>query len=46
MFVIIVVLIGGYSLNILGMIIAVPFAAILKVIVEELTWGFRNYRYT
>ena len=39
MFVIIVVLIGGYALNILGMIIAVPFAAILKVIVEELTWG-------
>ena len=46
MFVIIVVLIGGYALGILGMIIAVPFAAILKVIVEELTWGFRNYRYT
>jgi predicted PurR-regulated permease PerM len=46
MFVIIAVLIGGYALGILGMIIAVPFAAILKVIVEELTWGFRNYRYT
>tara|TARA_B100001287_G_C22405474_1_gene399881 strand:- start:49 stop:657 length:609 start_codon:yes stop_codon:yes gene_type:complete len=46
MFVIIVVLIGGYALNILGMIIAVPFAAILKVIVEELTWGFRNYRFS
>ena len=46
MFVIIVVLIGGYALGILGMIIAVPFAAILKVIVEELTWGFRNYRYS
>ena len=45
MFVIIVVLIGGYALNILGMIIAVPFAAILKVIVEELIWGFKNYRY-
>ena len=46
MFVIIVVLIGGYALNILGMIIAVPFAAILKVIVEELTWGFRNYQFS
>jgi len=46
MFVIIAVLIGGYVLNILGMIIAVPFAAILKVIIEELTWGFRNYRYS
>ena len=46
MFVIIVVLIGGYAMGILGMIIAVPFTAILKVIIEELTWGFRNYLYT
>ena len=46
MFVIIVVLIGGYAMGILGMIIAVPFTAILKVIIEELIWGFRNYLYT
>jgi len=45
MFVIIVVLIGGSAMGALGMLISVPFAAILKVITEELIWGFRNYRY-
>ena len=45
MFVIIVVLIGGSAMGVLGMLISVPFAAILKVITEELIWGFRNYRY-
>ena len=45
MFVIIVVLIGGSAMGVLGMLISVPFAAILKVIIEELIWGFRNYRY-
>ena len=45
MFVIIVVLIGGSILGPFGMIISVPMAATLKVIVEELMWGFKNYRY-
>ena len=45
MFVIIVVLIGGGAMGIIGMLISVPVAAILKVIVEELIWGFKNYRY-
>ena len=45
MFVIIVVMIGGSILGPLGMIISVPIAAVLKVIVEELIWGFKNYRY-
>ena len=45
MFVIIVVLIGGSILGPFGMIISVPIAATLKVIVEELMWGFKNYRY-
>ena len=45
MFVIIVVLIGGSAMGIIGMLISVPVAAILKVIVEELIWGFNNYRY-
>ena len=45
MFVIIVVLIGGSAMGVLGMLISVTFAAILKVITEELIWGFRNYRY-
>tara|TARA_B100000073_G_C23576664_1_gene510465 strand:+ start:29 stop:253 length:225 start_codon:yes stop_codon:yes gene_type:complete len=45
MFVIIVVMVGGSILGPLGMIISVPIAAVLKVIVEELIWGFKNYRY-
>ena len=45
MFVIIVVLIGGYILGPFGMIISVPIAATIKVIIEELMWGFKNYRY-
>ena len=45
MFVIIVVLIGGYILGTFGMIISVPIAATIKVIIEELMWGFKNYRY-
>ena len=45
MFVIIVVMVGGSILGPLGMIISVPLAAVLKVIVEELIWGFKNYRY-
>ena len=45
MFVIIVVMIGGTILGPPGMIISVPIAATLKVIIEELIWGFKNYRY-
>ena len=45
MFVIIVVMIGGTILGPPGMIISVPIAATLKVIIEELMWGFKNYRY-
>ena len=45
MFVIIVVVIGGSIMGPFGMIISVPIAAVLKVIVEELIWGFKNYRY-
>ena len=45
MFVIIVVMVGGSILGPLGMIISVPLAAVLKVIVEELIRGFKNYRY-
>ena len=45
MFVIIVVVIGGSIMGPFGMIISVPIAATLEVIVEELIWGFKNYRY-
>ena len=41
MFVIIVVLIGGSAMGVLGMLISVPFAAILKVITEELGLLFK-----
>jgi len=45
MFVIIVVLVGGAISGPLGMLFAVPVAAILKVIIEELRWGFKNYKF-
>ena len=45
MFVIIFVLVGGAIAGPLGMLFAVPVTAILKVIIEELKWGFKNYNY-
>ena len=45
LFVIIVVLVGGAMAGPLGMLFAVPVAAIIKVIVEELRWGFKHYKF-
>ena len=45
MFVIIFVLIGGGVAGPLGMLFAVPIAAIIKVIIVELKWGFKNYKF-
>ncbi|RMD89580.1 MAG: AI-2E family transporter [Calditrichaeota bacterium] len=42
--IIIVILIGGQLWGILGMLLAVPTASIIKVTVQELYWGFKNYR--
>ncbi len=45
MFVIIFVLVGGAMAGPLGMLFSIPIAAIIKVIVEELRWGFKHYKY-
>jgi predicted PurR-regulated permease PerM len=45
MFVIIIVLLGGGMAGPLGMLFAVPVAAIIKVIVVELQWGFKHYKF-
>jgi putative permease len=45
MFIIIFVLVGGAVAGPLGMLFSVPIAAIIKVIVEELRWGFKHYKF-
>lgn len=45
MFIIIFVMVGGSIAGPLGMLFAVPIAAILKVIIEELKWGFKHYMF-
>jgi predicted PurR-regulated permease PerM len=45
LFVIIFVMVGGAIAGPLGMLFAVPIAAILKVVITELVWGFKNYGY-
>jgi len=45
MFIIIIVLIGGSMAGPLGMLFSVPVAAIIKVIVVELRWGFKHYKF-
>ena len=45
MLVIILVLLGGAMAGPLGMLFAVPVAAIIKVIVVELRWGFKHYKF-
>lgn len=39
-----VVLIGAQVAGILGMLIAIPLATIVRVAVEQVIWSFRNYR--
>ena len=43
--IIILAMIGGSIAGPLGMIMSIPIAVILKVIIEELSWGFENYGY-
>jgi len=42
--IIIAIMIGGQVLGIFGMLLAVPTASIIKVTVQELSWGLKNYR--
>ena len=43
--IIILAMVGGTIAGPLGMILSIPLAVILKVIIEELSWGFENYGY-
>lgn len=42
--IIIVVMIGGKLMGIVGMLLAVPTASIIKVTAQEIAWGIKNYR--
>ena len=42
--VIIVIFIGGKMFGLLGLLLCIPVTGIIKVTVEELIWGFKNYR--
>ncbi len=42
--IIIAILVGGQLAGIVGMLLAVPTASIIKVAVRELMWGLKNYR--
>lgn len=42
--IIVVILIGGSLLGMWGMLLAVPVASILKVTVQLIVWGVKNYR--
>ncbi|MDX1546041.1 MAG: AI-2E family transporter [Rhodothermales bacterium] len=39
-----VVLIGAQLAGILGMLVAIPVTAIVRVVVEQILWSLRNYR--
>lgn len=41
--VVVVVLLGGNLLGLLGMLLAVPIASVVKVTVQEIQWGLKNY---
>jgi predicted PurR-regulated permease PerM len=42
--VLVVVIIGGKIAGPLGMLLAVPFIGVIKVILSQLSWGLRNYK--
>lgn len=42
--IIVVILVGGSLLGMWGMLLAVPVASIMKVTVQLIVWGVRNYR--
>lgn len=43
--VIIAIIIGGNLMGAIGMLFAVPFTAILKVTIQEIMWGLKNYHF-
>lgn len=42
--VIVAIFIGGEMFGLLGLLLCIPVASIIKVTVKELMWGFKNYR--
>jgi len=42
--IIMVILIGGQLLGLLGMLLAVPTASMIKVTAQEISWGVKHYR--
>jgi putative permease len=42
--VLVVVIIGGKIAGALGMLLAVPFIGVIKVVLSQLSWGLRNYK--
>ncbi|HHM24365.1 MAG TPA: AI-2E family transporter, partial [Bacteroidetes bacterium] len=42
--VIVVIFIGEQLLGLMGMLLAVPITAILKVMIQETIWSFKHYR--
>jgi len=43
LYVLVVILIGAELAGLLGMLVAVPIATILRVIITQITWSFKNY---
>lgn len=39
-----VVLVGAQLAGILGMLVAIPLATVIRVAVQQIVWSFRNYR--
>lgn len=39
-----IILIGAQTAGILGMLIAIPLATIIKITIEQFNWSFNNYR--
>jgi len=38
-----IILIGAQTAGILGMLVAIPIATIIKITINQITWSFNNY---
>jgi predicted PurR-regulated permease PerM len=38
-----VIMIGAQSAGILGMLVAIPIATVIKITINQVTWSFNNY---
>ena len=39
-----IILIGAETAGILGMLVAIPIATIIKITINQITWSFNNYQ--